>query len=335
MAGLRQFWLGWRKEIVRGGLTFSAVIVGGLVVMRAVGGFARDFDFRDFASNFEERRGGREWTEAFRWVGTVAPNRWIWIRNTNGPIIVEQSDGDSIIIEADKSAQHSDPELVEIRTVERDGALTVCAMWPAAHSECGSEGQYRLKDVHKNDVAVRFRVFLPKGARLDASTVNGPVSVAGAPAALALRTVNGRIAATATGPITANTVNGGIHAVLRDLSGTEPVVLKTVNGTITAELPSRFDADLEASTVSGRVTTELPIQIVGRVSPRQVKARIGAGGRRVALNTVNGSITITESHPGHDVHVAPVADAVSPAPPAPPTPPTPAAPRTPRPARPR
>jgi len=67
-----------------------------------------------------------------------------------------------------------------------------------------------------------------------------------------------------------------------------------VNGGITAELPEHLNADLEASTVSGRVSTDLPIQLVGRVSPRQVRARIGQGGRRLAMTTVNGSIQITQ-----------------------------------------
>jgi DUF4097 and DUF4098 domain-containing protein YvlB len=172
--------------------------------------------------------------------------------------------------------------------------VTVCALWRAEQAECGDEGVYRMRNTKKNDVAVRFRIMLPRGIKLDASTVNGLIDVDGSAAALALATVNGRIQAIANGPIRATTVNGSIHAQIDSLVSSDAVELKTVNGSITAELPQGLNADLEASTVSGRVSADLPAELVGRVTPRQVRARIGQGGRRLALSTVNGSIEITE-----------------------------------------
>lgn len=306
MSRLREFWLGWRKEIVRGALLFSAVIVIGIAVTRMFGWIP--FGIANGLSNIERwdfgnDGGGRDrnWEEAFRWVGPVTASQWVWIRNTNGPVIVEPSASESLMVFADKSARHSNPDDVEIRAVEHNGTVTVCAVWHAAVMECGPDGQYRMKDQKRSDVAVRFRVMLPKGLKLDASTVNGAVDVEGAHGALALNTVNGRIHATSDGPVSATTVNGSIHATMESITGAEPVELRTVNGSITAELPPKLNADLDASTVSGRINTELPLQLVGRVSPRNVKARIGSGGRRLALSTVNGSIEITTAAgPGGD-----------------------------------
>jgi hypothetical protein len=298
MARLREFWLGWRKEIVRGGLIFMAVVVIGLVMTRMFGwipmGIAQGFD--NFSNwDFDRGSSGRQWEESYRWVGPIKASHWVWIRNTNGPVVVEASESESLVVEVDKSARHSNPDDVEIRVVEHDGTATFCAVWHAAVMECGPEGAYRVKDQKKSDVAVRFRVLLPKGIKLNASTVNGPVDVSGAQGAVALATVNGRIHAVAQGPVRATTVNGSIHATMESLGGDDAVELKTVNGSIEAELPARLDAELDASTVSGRVSTELPIQLIGRVSPRSVKARIGNGGRRLVLSTVNGSIAITEA----------------------------------------
>ena len=208
--------------------------------------------------------------------------------------MVEASEGDSLVVEVDKSSRRSNPEDVEIRAIEHDGTVTICAMWHAAVMECGREGEYRMKDQRRSDVAVRFRVMLPKGVKLDASTVNGPVDVEGGHGALALATVNGRIHAHTHGPIRASTVNGSIDATIQTLAKLDDVELRTVNGSIEAELPAGINAELDASTVSGRVNTELPIQLVGRVSPRNVKARLGTGGRRLVLSTVNGSIEIRE-----------------------------------------
>lgn len=299
MARLREFWLGWRKEIIRGGLMFGAVVVVGLAVTRMLGwiptGIAEGLGNLDQWDMHGSGSNNRDWQEAYRWAGPIKASHWVWIRNTNGPIQVEASEGDSLVVEVDKSARRSDPDEVEIRAVEHDGTVTFCAMWQAAVMDCEAEGEYRMKDQKKSDVAVRFRVFLPKGVKLDASTVNGPVDVEGARGALTLSTVNGRIHAVGTGAMRANTVNGSIHATMESLIGDGSVELKTVNGSIEAEFPAGLNAELDASTVSGRVNTELPIQLVGRVSPRNVKARIGTGGRRLVLSTVNGSIEITEA----------------------------------------
>jgi hypothetical protein len=300
MARLREFWQGWHREIVRGGLMFAAVVVIGLAVTRMFGwipmGIAQGFE--NFGNwDFDRGSSGRHWEESYRWVGPIAASHWVWIRNTNGPVVVEATEGDSLVVEVDKSARHSNPDDVEIRVVEHNGTATFCAVWHAAVMECGPEGAYRMKDQRKSDVAVRFRVQLPKGIKIDASTVNGPLDVAGVQAAVALATVNGRIHAVAQGPVRANTVNGSIHATMESLGVDDAVELKTVNGSIEAEFPAALNAELDASTVSGRVSTELPIQLVGRVSPRSVKARIGSGGRRLVLSTVNGSIQITEAAP--------------------------------------
>jgi hypothetical protein len=301
MAQLREFWLGWRREILRGGVIFTAVVVVGLAVTRMFGwiplGIAQGFDLHNWDFDGAGNSSSRDWQQAYRWAGPISASHWVWIRNTNGPVVVEASASDSLVVEADKSARHSNPDDVEIRAVEHDGTVTFCAVWRAAVMECGPDGAYRIKDQKKGDVAVRFRVLLPRGVKLDVSTVNGPVDVTGAEGALTLATVNGRIDAAGQGPIRATTVNGSIHATMAALSGDGPVELKTVNGSIMAQLPAQLNAELDASTVSGRVSTELPIQLIGRVSPRNVKARIGTGGRRIILGTVNGSIEITAVAP--------------------------------------
>ena len=311
MARLREFWLGWRKEIIRGGLIFGAVVFVGLAVTRMMGwlpmGIAQGIGNMENWNWDDHERGDRgerhrKWEEAYRWAGTVKASQWVWIRNTNGPVEIEPSENESLMVFVDKSARHSDPDDVEIRVIEHDGTVTLCAMWQAAVMECGAAGEYKMRDQKKSDVAVRFRIQLPRGVKINASTINGPLEVEGAESAVALSTVNGSITATSLGPVQASTVNGSIHANMSQIEGDDPVELKTVNGSIEAELPPGLNAELDASTVSGKISTELPLQLTGRVSPRNVKARIGTGGRRLALSTVNGSIEITTAGETHVKH---------------------------------
>jgi hypothetical protein len=311
---LHRAWAGWHREFVRGALLFGVVVAIGLFVVGQVRAFnplalmrEGGFDFRD--------HGGRSWVEGGRFAGVIRAGETLWIRNVNGQVTVEPTAGDSFEVVAEKSARRSDLESVTITMVPSagdGGSVTICAMWPGRDASCGADGHYKTGGVKHNDVAVRFHIRLPQAVKLDASTVNGAVEVAGVHSPLTLQTVNGAIElATAAGAVDAQTVNGSISASVAALAD-EGVALKTVNGSITASVPSGLDATLEASTVNGRVSSDLPLQVTGKISPRSLRAIIGDGGAPLRLRTVNGSVTIAAL--GTEPALAPV-------PPRPPDPP--------------
>jgi len=293
---VHRIWRDWRREIVRGAALFAVVAAGGLFVLGQVRAFEplsllRDGGFNvDFGSH-----GDRSWSDAFRWAGVVNRGSTVWIRNLNGGITVERAGGDSVVVVAQKSGRHTDPDAVEILAVPDGGSVTICALWPSSGSSaCGPQGEYRLSGTKKSgDVAVRFMVSLPDGVALDASTVNGQVAAAGVAAPLAFKTVNGSVVVEdVTGAVKATTVNGSITAALAGAATVEGLELETVNGSIRALVPTGINAELEASTVNGRVHTDLPIQMVGRINPRAVRGTIGSGGKVLHLKAVNGSVTL-------------------------------------------
>jgi DUF4097 and DUF4098 domain-containing protein YvlB len=193
--------------------------------------------------------------------------------------------------------------------------VTICAVWAAREARCGDGGDYHMDHVRKNDLAVRFTVKLPRGVKVDASTVNGEVTIAGAAAAVVANTVNGRIRVhTGTGAVNASSVNGSVEATVDAVTDGD-VELATVNGAVTALLPKNLNATLDASTVNGRVDTDFPVQMTGQVSPRHMRGTIGWGGIQLKLNNVNGSISIRRAGETPPPHASP--------------------PRPPRPARPR
>jgi DUF4097 and DUF4098 domain-containing protein YvlB len=106
--------------------------------------------------------------------------------------------------------------------------------------------------------------------------------------------VNGSVEATSSGgPVEASTVNGGVIARMGRLTGTEDLNYSTVNGSIQVEFDGELtDADLEMSTVNGRFDTNFPITIRGRLNPRHLRTRLGNGGRRIKLTTVNGNVEL-------------------------------------------
>src|ERR1700694_6064610 len=280
----KRFWRTWRREIVRGGVLFCLVVGAGLFITRvhvnvhAPWGVLGSFGDFDWGGNGEDLFGGtRHIGDPWEFRSPVKPSQHVWIRNTNGPINVVAGSGDTLEVHAEKSWRNSSPGSVEVVAVPTERGVTICAMWEARERRCGDGGDYRLNGVHKNDVAVRFTVELPRGVPIEASTVNGPLEIDGVSAPVEANTVNGRILVnTAVGPIKATTINGSIEAVMQALSGGD-VELTTVNGSVTPAAPPNKNTPVSAETVKGRVETASPVKITGKASTRHVRGTIGTG----------------------------------------------------------
>jgi len=297
----RRFVSTWRREIIRGGVLFGLVIGAGLAINQMRVGLSglnvpwaalRNFGDFDIDADGDLFGPGREVGDQWTWRGEVTPSQQVWIRNTNGPVAVVQGNGNMLEVTTEKSWRHSEPSSVEMVPVQSEQGVTICALWAARERRCGAGGDYQMSHVRKNDVAVRFTVHLPRGVKVDVSTINGEVAIEGAAAPVAATTVNGRVLVhTTVGPVKASTVNGSIEASMDALTGGD-IELETVNGAVTAVLPSGLNAVVDASTVNGRVETDFPLQLTGKISPRHVRGTIGSGGMTLKLNTVNGSVTI-------------------------------------------
>ena len=237
----------------------------------------------------------------FSWDGRITNNRWLYVRNLNGSIRVERATGDRAEVTAVKRWRRGNPEDVRIETKRLggdDGDVIICAFW-TENASCDEDG-YRSRGDNgwrgrENDTSVEFTVKLPAGVRLGISTVNGGVTVNGATSEVRASTVNGRVSAQSSGgPVNASTVNGDIDVRMRDL-GTGDLEYSTVNGSIEIEVPANLDADLDMRTVNGSLSADFPITLQGRVNPRRMRATIGKGGRRLRLETVNGSVELRKA----------------------------------------
>ena len=64
---------------------------------------------------------GRSSDTPFTWSGTVREGRWVYARNLNGPVRVEQGTGDKVEVRAEKRWRRGDPDDVKI-TVRQVGS---------------------------------------------------------------------------------------------------------------------------------------------------------------------------------------------------------------------
>lgn len=233
----------------------------------------------------------------FTYHKDLAPGQTVEIRGVNGRIDAEPATGNTLEVTAVKREHnHGDASDVQIQTVEWNGGVTICAVYPTPRranrdNKCGEGDDYQM-NTNNNDVEVRFHVKVPRGVKLDAGTVNGDIRAAALTGDADLHTVNGGIDVTAAGIVEAETVNGSIDAKIGRADWTGELKFTTVNGSLTLTAPEGLSTEVEASTVNGSVDSDFPITMRGRMERRHLRGTIGSGGRSLELTTVNGGIEL-------------------------------------------
>jgi hypothetical protein len=247
-----------------------------------------------WASIFADFFLGPETKEEFRWHGPISAGGTVEIKGVNGAIRAEPATGNEVEIVALKRGRRNSPRDVQVKVLPHDGDLTVCAVYPtsgfAPLTECAPGAGGRM-NVRNNDVSVDFTVRVPAGASFVARTVNGSVQASGLRGRTEAHTVNGSVKLFTEGVAEAETVNGSIDAALGRTDWKDAASFHTVNGSITLALPREASTAVEARTVNGRIAVDF--ELAGaRTSRRELSGTIGAGGRKLALATVNGGIRL-------------------------------------------
>jgi hypothetical protein len=202
------------------------------------------------------------------------------LENTNGEVKVAAWDEARVRIEAVKrAASERALEELQVEIVGEGDRLSVRTRQPRA-GFLGRGGQ------------VDYRVSVPRSVRVRVDNVNGQVEIDGIEGALEASTVNGAVhVAGAAGEVNASSVNGTVEVALARVDPAGRSRLKTTNGTVRLTLPRDASADVEAGTVNGSVACDFELADA-RKSRRKIEGRIGSGGARFDLRTVNGSAQI-------------------------------------------
>src|SRR5882724_7534583 len=233
----------------------------------------------------------------FNWHGRLAAGKRLEVKGVNGDVRAVLASGAEAVVNAQKHARRSDPDEVEIKVVESEDGITICAVYPTprrAREENNCEpGDRWHSNTENNDVVVDFEVRVPAGVEFNGKTVNGEMSAEGLKGDAHVGTVNGSVRVTTTGLAEASTVNGSVYAQMGRADWTDELEFSTVNGGITLILPpGKLDTEVRANTVTGDIETDWPLTVSGRFSQRRLHGTIGAGGRGLSLSTVNGEIRL-------------------------------------------
>jgi DUF4097 and DUF4098 domain-containing protein YvlB len=220
---------------------------------------------------------------AFEWHGPVARGSFIEIRGINGNVRAVASTSGEVEVVAKVDGEETTSS-VQVQLMRHDdGAVTICSVFPGekACRPFGDSGP---------GARVDFEVRVPEGVGFLGSTVNGGVEAEALKSDVRAYTVNGQVRVSTTGTVQAKTVNGSITASLLKPFWSKPPELSTVNGGIRLVLPSSANAALQAATKNGKIVTDFAAK--GKVTDQEVVGRIGGGGSRLVLSTVNGTIEL-------------------------------------------
>src|SRR5947207_6263314 len=232
----------------------------------------------------------------FNWHGRLAAGKRLEVKGVNGDVRAVLASGAEAVVNARKHARRSDPDEVEIKVVESDAGITICAVYPtprrAREENTCEPGDGWHSSTENNDVKVDFEVQVPAGVEFNGQTVNGEMAAEGLEADVRASTVNGSVRVTTTGLAEASTVNGSVYAQMGRANWTDQLEFSTVNGGITLILPPKLDTEVRANTVNGDIESDYPLTISGKFGPRRIRGTIGAGGRTLSLSTVNGEIRL-------------------------------------------
>ena len=209
------------------------------------------------------------------------------LSNVNGSVEVTGGGGDSVEIIAIKKADNQeDLDKIEIEISHSADEIVV-------ETELGESNRWFSRG--SNSGSVRYEVTVPVSTHLDSvETVNGNVNISGVSGKVVAESVNGDLEVSdLAGDVSLSTVNGSIEAEFSRLEDQQRVKMETVNGRVTIDLPQDADVDISADTLNGGINAnDFGLETDKGFVGSDLNGKIGNGGARLNIDTVNGSIKI-------------------------------------------
>lgn len=217
------------------------------------------------------------------------------ISNINGHIDVTRASGRMAEVSVTKTVKKGDGSMVKAIMEEGGSGMHVCTIYinrEPNRRTCNGDNNNNGRGRDNFEVDMHYVVRVPAGAKLSIDDVNGNVTVTGADNDSKIETVNGDITFDGGSASSLETVNGNIVGTFSRATWDGTMSVETVNGSVELTFPADFSADISGETVNGGIHSTFPITIDQGWGPKSFKGRIGGGGRKLRISTVNGGITL-------------------------------------------
>jgi DUF4097 and DUF4098 domain-containing protein YvlB len=125
-------------------------------------------------------------------------------------------------------------------------------------------------------------------------TISGNVLVKRVKGSIELESVSGGIELleiSEARSVSAKVVSGDVTYAGKILPGGN-YEFKSHSGNVEIQIPANSAFDLEANSFSGTIDSEFDIQVVGKISPKEVRGTVNKGGARIRLTCFSGNVEI-------------------------------------------
>jgi len=224
-----------------------------------------------------------EWKRSY----PLAQGGSLEIRNTNGEIRVETTDGNTVEVVATRFAKAGSDEDARNALKRIEIAENVTPNRIQLDSSRGGVA-FEINVQRWVDYVVK----VPRWANVSLKNTNGDVIASSIAGTVRLETTNGEIKASAIeGALHAESTNGDMHLELVKI-GEDGVECSTTNGEIVLTVPSAAKASIDVQTNNGDIDTGGLDLVVKEKGRKDLRATLGGGGARIKLETTNGDITL-------------------------------------------
>ncbi len=233
----------------------------------------------EFSTGVEAREA---WTKTYK----VKAGATVELREPNGRIRVEGTDGDEVTINATRVAKGPNDEATKAALAEVKISDTATADGVQIDSNTSSGMSFRVSK------RVDYDVKMPRDGQLTIRNTNGEIRVVSVAGFVKIESTNGDIELRGIekgAEVTAT--NGRIQIEMASV-GDGGVRCRTTNGQIVLTLPASSKANLAARVVNGVVHTENLSLASSDSSYRRLDATLGGGGPQIRLDTTNGEVRI-------------------------------------------
>ena len=237
----------------------------------------------------------------FHYEKALSAGSEVSVHNISGDItVIPSTSGKVEVVGVKRGSGNFDRIRADVQQTSR--GIVICVLDDNADSYCDERGMHsnsrnnsRNGDRDWNNVSMNLEIALPANLQMSASSVSGDVSITGATGDVRANSVSGdlKLDRLRASSVSANTVSGDVEVSIQEFTGRGDLKFNTVSGDVTLDLPRQLDVDLSMNTVSGGINSDYAMTLGnGRMNHRNIEARIGAGGRRLDLNTVSGDVKL-------------------------------------------
>ena len=226
-----------------------------------------------------------QWTKSY----PLTTGGTLEIHNTNGKIDVQQTDGTTVEIVAERVVRAGSDDEAKAALAKFDIVDKVSADHITLEAPTKSDGGLFSGLSH----IVNYTVKLPKGANVKLDVTNGEILARGLTGTFHATATNGEITASGLeNTADARTTNGEISLDFTKL-GPEGVHCETTNGEVRVIVPRDVKADVSISVTNGDFSTSgLDVTVTDK-SRRSMSGKIGGGGPVIKLEATNGDLKIS------------------------------------------